>query len=140
LVRYEHFIELSEQVGVGNLLWYDLETLASDVFLKENENEMQIGKPEHSAAAENLLTILQISIDLDPANFQNYKREGFETINDYMNTELALAVVDRWKHGTKWERSTIYRFIHENFNRESKYTLKESEVNTYCDFKFSDEE
>ena len=38
LIRYEHLIELVSLVGVGNLLSYDLETLANEVFLKENEN------------------------------------------------------------------------------------------------------
>jgi hypothetical protein len=136
IIRYEHLIELVEQVGVGNLMWYDLETLANDVFLKENENGMQIVIPEHATAAERLLEILEINTYLNPANFQNYKEEGFETIEDAMNTCLALKVVNRWRHGTKEERGRIYQFIHQNFFHEFKYTLKKNEEKTFSNFKY----
>jgi len=140
IIRYEHLIELVEQVGVGNLMWYDLETLANDVFLKENENGMQIVIPEHATAAERLLEILEINTYLNPADFQNYKEESFETIEDAMNTCLALKIVDRWRHGTKEERGTIYRFIHQNFFHEFKYTLKKNEDKIYRNFKFISKE
>lgn len=130
-IRYEHIIELVEMIGFGNKFWDGIEFITYEVFLKENENGVQVAIPEYAETAKKLLEILEINTNLDPANFQDYKEEGFETIEDAMNTELILTLDDRWRHGTREERGTIYWFISNYFARESKYTLKEREKLEY---------